>query len=80
MNPSEICEIKIKYDSKADAIYILFQDRKVDISKEIEDGIVVDYSKEGKVIGIEILKVSHIMDLKDLGEITVSLPTIKEEV
>ena len=72
--------MKIKYDSKADAIYILFQDRKVDISKEIEDGIVVDYSKEGKVIGIEILKVSHIMDLKDLGEITVSLPTIKEEV
>ena len=54
--------------------------RKEDISKEIEDGIVVDYSKEGKVIGIEILKVSHIMDLKDLGEITVSLPTIKEEV
>lgn len=72
--------MKIKDDSKADAIYILFQDRKVDISKEIENGIVVDYSKEGKVIGIELLKVSHIMDLKDLGEITISLPTIKEEV
>ena len=72
--------MKIKYDSKADAIYILFQDRKVDISKEIEDGIVLDYSKEGKVIGIELLKVSHRMDLKDLEEITVSLPTVKEEV
>ncbi len=72
--------MKIKYDSKADAFYILFQDKKVNISKEIEDGIVVDYSKEGKVIGIEILKVSQRMDLKDLGEITVSLPTINEEV
>ena len=72
--------MKIKYDTKADAIYILFQDKKIEISKEVEEGIVVDYSEEGKVIGIEILKVSHWMDLKDLGEITVSLPTIKEEV
>ncbi|NVM30384.1 MAG: DUF2283 domain-containing protein [Candidatus Helarchaeota archaeon] len=72
--------MKIKYDSKADAIYILFQDRKVDISKEIEDGIVIDYTRDGRVIGIEILNARRRMDLKDIEEITVSIPTIKEEV
>ncbi|HUX99454.1 MAG TPA: DUF2283 domain-containing protein [Candidatus Deferrimicrobium sp.] len=72
--------MKIKYDSKADAIYILLQDRKYDISKEIEEGIIVDYTREGKIIGIDILKVSQKIDPKDLEEITVLIPIIKEEV
>ena len=72
--------MKIKYDSKADAIYIRFQSRKYDVSKEIEDGIIVDYTSDGKIIGIEILNLSQKVDPKDIEEIIVSIPIAKEEV
>ena len=58
--------MKIKYDPNADAIYIQFQEGKYEISKEIEEDIIVDYTNEGKVIGIEILNISHKMDPKDI--------------
>ena len=50
--------MKITYDPKIDAIYIQFQEGEYNISKEIGDGIVLDYTEDGKVMGIEILEVS----------------------
>ena len=69
--------MKIEYDDKADAMYIYFQSGKYEISKEIADGIIVDYTKDGKVIGIEILEVSRRMPMKELREVTVSLAAIE---
>jgi uncharacterized protein YuzE len=66
--------MKITYDPKIDAIYIQFQEEEYNISKEIGDGIVLDYTKDGKVIGIEILEVSQKMPLKNIEEITLSIP------
>ncbi len=70
--------MKIKYDPEGDAMYILFQEGKYDISKEIGSGIIIDYTKEGKIIGIEILEVSRRMPAKAIEEVTVSIPAIKE--
>jgi uncharacterized protein YuzE len=39
---------------------------KYDISKEIADGIIVDYTKDGKVISIEILDASKRMPRKSI--------------
>lgn len=66
--------MKITYDPKIDAVYIQFQEGEYTISKEIGDGIVVDYTEEGKVMGIEILEVSQKMPLKNIEEITLSIP------
>ena len=70
--------MKIEYDKKADAIYIHFQQGEYEVSEEIADGIIVDYTKDGKVIGIEILEVSKRMPIKELQEITFSLPPVEE--
>lgn len=51
--------MKIKYDSKIDALYIDFAEGLYDKSKKITDSIVVDLTKEGKVLGIEILDASE---------------------
>ncbi len=65
--------MKIKLDPKADAMYIQFQEGEYHISKEIDGGIILDYAKDGKVIGIEILQVSQRIP-NDIEEITVSIP------
>jgi uncharacterized protein YuzE len=66
--------MKITYDPKIDAVYIQFQEGEYNVSKEIGDGIVLDYTKDGKVMGIEILEVSQKMPLKNIEEITLSIP------
>ena len=66
--------MKITYDSKIDTVYIQFQEGEYNISKEIGDGIVLDYTEDGKIMGIEILEVSQKMPLKNIEEITLSIP------
>ena len=55
-------------------LYIQFQEREYNISKEISEGITLDYTEDGKVMGIEILQASQKMPLKSLEEITLRIP------
>jgi len=47
--------MKVKYDPKVDALYIDLSSGKYEKTKKITDAILVDVTKEGKVLGIEIL-------------------------
>lgn len=51
--------MKLHYDKKADALYIRLNDRRYVESDEISDGVIFDYDKQGKIIGIEILEASQ---------------------
>lgn len=66
--------MKITYDPRADAMNIEFQEGKYDVSKEIAEGMVIDYTKTGKVIRIEILNVSKRMPKESIKDIVVGLP------
>ena len=59
--------MNITYDPEADAMNIVFQEGEYDISKEIAEGIIIDYTKEGKVIAIEILEVKKRMPWRISG-------------
>jgi uncharacterized protein YuzE len=61
--------MKVTYDKKADAASICFQKGKYHISKEVGEGVIVDYTKSGKIISIEILDVSKRMPSKSLKQI-----------
>ncbi|RLI62175.1 MAG: DUF2283 domain-containing protein [Candidatus Asgardarchaeum californiense] len=50
--------MNISYDRVADALYIKFSNENIAESDEISDGIILDYNKDGKIIGIEILNYS----------------------
>jgi len=50
--------MKLEFDPVADAVYFEISSAEVDNTKEIEPGIIVDYDKDGHVIGIEVLSVS----------------------
>lgn len=47
--------MKIRYDEKLDAMYILLSDRKPIESEEIKKNIIVDYDEKNNIIAIEIL-------------------------
>ncbi len=66
--------MKITYDPDADAMNIEFQKGKYHISKEIAEGIIIDYTKDGKVISIELLDASKRMPAKSIRDVTVGIP------
>jgi uncharacterized protein YuzE len=58
------------YDKEEDVLGIHIQDKEYWKSIELPNGIVLDISKDGKVIGLEILRASKIFsgDIKKVIE------------
>ena len=66
--------MEIRFDEKADALYIRFQTGKVKETIKLKDGILVDIGKNNRLFGIEILEVSHRMPISQLGHLDINLP------
>lgn len=56
--------MKITYDKKVDAMYIKLRAGRYDHTKKVTDDILVDISKKGEVLGLEILDAS-----KNVGKV-----------
>ncbi len=50
--------MKLEFDPVADAAYFEISLAVVEKTREIEPGIIVDYDKDGHVVGVEVLSVS----------------------
>lgn len=67
--------MNISYDNRVDAMYIKLKEGVFGRNAEIEEGIILDLSKKGELLGIEILNASSHFNLeKEFGNITVQLP------
>ena len=64
--------MKIIFDSKNDVMRIKFQDGKYEISKEVDDGIIFDMTKDNKIMAIEILNASEKIPMSEMKKIAVS--------
>ena len=53
--------MKIKYDKETDVVYISFSSLKIAESDQEKPGIILDYSDNGQIVGIEILNASSKM-------------------
>lgn len=64
--------MKFEYNKDVDAAYIYLEhpikDGEIKKTIELNDNIALDYDKAGKLIGIEILDASKIMNKKILLE------------
>ncbi len=70
--------MKIEYSKGADAIYVYFKEEYVSKSKEIEDGVVLDFDANGQLIGIEVFDVSQRFSLSDIVNVNIeNLPLEK---
>lgn len=65
--------MKVKYDPKIDALYIDLSSGKYDMTKKITDSILVDVTKDGKVLGIEILDASENIGHFDPHNLNISI-------
>ena len=50
--------MKIRYDPEMDVLRIVFNDLPVEESDEEKPGLILDYDKNGNIVGVEILNAS----------------------
>ena len=58
--------MKLHYDKETDSLYIDLNSRPGVDSREIEDGLVIDFDEAGRVVGIDIQHASKVLDLTSL--------------
>lgn len=56
--------MKLNYHADTDSLYIELSERPSVDSREISDGVVVDYDAEGRVVGIDIDNAGNKIDLE----------------
>jgi uncharacterized protein YuzE len=66
--------MKLHYYAETDSLYIDLNSRPSADSREIADGLVIDFDAQGNIVGIDIDRASQKLDLETLE--TVSLPTL----
>ena len=51
--------MKVTYDSEVDVLRIILSDAPIEESDEEKPGVIIDFDKEGNIVGIEILDASE---------------------
>ncbi|MFN7092047.1 MAG: DUF2283 domain-containing protein [Allorhizobium sp.] len=46
---------KLEYDAAANAAYIRFSTEAVQETEEVSEGIMLDYDRDGRIVGLEVL-------------------------
>ena len=55
---SQGCKMKVNYDNEVDALYIQISDEEPEGVIEVKEGLNIDITKDGKIVGIELLDAS----------------------
>ena len=63
--------MKVKYDKDTDTLRITFTESAIEESDEEKPGIILDYDKDGNIVGVEILSASKKM--KDPSKIEIDI-------
>jgi len=54
--------MKITYDPEVDVMRIVFSSARIEESDEEKPGVILDFDKDGNVVGMEILDASKRME------------------
>jgi uncharacterized protein YuzE len=58
--------MKLKVDKESDALYFRLDEAAVVESEEVQPGVILDFDKENRVVGIEILGIGSRVPLEQL--------------
>jgi len=59
--------MKLNYYKDTDSLYIDLSSKPSSDSREISEGIVIDYDANGNIVGIDIDNASRKVDLKEIS-------------
>jgi uncharacterized protein YuzE len=70
--------MKLNYYPDTDSLYIDLSERTSVESREVSEGVVLDYDTEGNLVGIDIDHASQKVDLKQLtlSKLSLTVQTI----
>ena len=54
--------MKVTYDPEVDVLRILFSNSPIEESDEDKPGVILDYDKDGNIVGLELLDASKRME------------------
>jgi len=54
--------MKITYDAETDTLRVLFSNAPIKESDEQKPGVILDYDKDGNIVGLEVLDASEKME------------------
>ena len=54
--------MKVYYDPEVDVLRILFSNQPIEESDEDKPGVIIDYDKNGHIVGLEVLDASKNME------------------
>jgi uncharacterized protein YuzE len=70
--------MKITYDKEVDAVYLKLLDLKADGVIEVAEGINIDVTVDGKIVGIELLDATKKIELDSLLTYEIEAESIAE--
>jgi uncharacterized protein YuzE len=62
-------ESKVRYDAKADVLYLVCDEGEIARSIEGSPGITVEFGDAGNILGIEILRASKVLTGKVIASL-----------
>lgn len=65
--------MKVHYDDEVDALYLSLGDQEPDGVIEIAEGVNLDTTEDGKIIGIEILRASDRLNIDTILSYTLDI-------
>jgi uncharacterized protein YuzE len=65
--------MKVQYDEEIDALYLKLGDQEPEGVIEIAEGVNIDITTDGKLVGIEILKASDKLNIDTILSYTLEL-------
>ena len=57
--------MKVYYDPEVDVLRILFSNQAIEESDEDKPGVIIDYDKNGNIVGLEVLAASNMLKIQD---------------
>jgi len=63
--------VRIEYSKHVDALYIHLREASVAESRDVEEGVTLDFDAEGHLVGLEMLDASERMGLSSLVNVSI---------
>ena len=61
--------MRVKVDTKSDALYFRLDEGRIVESEEVRPGVILDYDEQDRVVGVEFLNISSRAKAEELTSI-----------